>query len=101
PELLRIRGAVYRHFRDNPPDIFLGIDSPDFNLHLERKLHRAGVTTAHLVSPTVWAWRAGRMKGIARAVDRMLCLYPFELPIYAEHGVAASFVGHPLADEIP
>ncbi|GAB3289593.1 lipid-A-disaccharide synthase [Parahaliea aestuarii] len=101
PELLRIRGAVFRHFRDNPPDIFLGIDSPDFNLHLERKLRRAGVTTAHLVSPTVWAWRAGRMKGIARAVDRMLCLFPFELPIYAEHRVAASFVGHPLADEIP
>ncbi|WP_116364775.1 lipid-A-disaccharide synthase [Parahaliea mediterranea] len=101
PELLRIRGTVYRHFRDNPPDLFLGIDSPDFNLHLERKLRRAGVTTAHLVSPTVWAWRAGRLKGIARAVDRMLCLFPFELPIYAGHGVAASFVGHPLADEIP
>ncbi|TXS92085.1 lipid-A-disaccharide synthase [Parahaliea maris] len=101
PELLRIRGAVYRHFRDNPPDLFLGIDSPDFNLRLERKLRKAGVRTAHLVSPTVWAWRAGRMKGISRAVDRMLCLFPFELPIYAEHGVAASFVGHPLADEIP
>lgn len=101
PELLRIRGAVYRHFRDHPPDLFLGIDSPDFNLHLERKLRRAGVTTAHLVSPTVWAWRAGRIKGISQAVDRMLCLFPFELPIYREHNVPATFVGHPLADEIP
>ncbi|MFV0276484.1 MAG: lipid-A-disaccharide synthase [Parahaliea sp.] len=101
PELLRIRGALYRHFRDRPPDLFLGIDSPDFNLRLERRLRAAGVTTAHLVSPSVWAWRAGRMKGISRSVDRMLCLFPFELPVYAEHGVAASFVGHPLADEIP
>jgi lipid-A-disaccharide synthase len=101
PELLRIRGAVYRHFRDHPPDLFLGIDSPDFNLRLERRLRAAGVTTAHLVSPSVWAWRAGRIKGIRRAVDRMLCLFPFELTIYREHDVAASFVGHPLADEIP
>lgn len=101
PELLRIRGAVYRHFRDNPPDLFLGIDSPDFNLRLERKLRDCGVTTAHLVSPTVWAWRAGRIDTIRRSVNRMLCLFPFELPIYREHGVAASFVGHPLADEIP
>ncbi|MBN7797524.1 lipid-A-disaccharide synthase [Parahaliea mediterranea] len=101
PELLRIRGAVYRHFHDNPPDLFLGIDSPDFNLRLERKLRDCGVTTAHLVSPTVWAWRAGRIESIRRSVDRMLCLFPFELPIYREHGVAASFVGHPLADEIP
>ncbi len=100
PELLRIRGSVYRHFRDNPPDLFLGIDSPDFNLRLEWRLRKAGVRTAHLVSPTIWAWRAGRIKRIARAIDRMLCLFPFELPIYRAHGVAASFVGHPLADEI-
>ncbi|MBA6412740.1 lipid-A-disaccharide synthase [Parahaliea sp. F7430] len=101
PELLRIRRALYRHFRDNPPDLFLGIDSPDFNLRLERKLREVGVKTAHLVSPTVWAWRQGRIKGIRRAVDRVLCLFPFELPIYQQHNVAASFVGHPLADEIP
>lgn len=101
PELLRIRRAVYQHFRDNPPDLFLGIDSPDFNLHLERRLRRAGIATAHLVSPSVWAWRQGRIRGISRSVDRMLCLFPFELPFYREHNVPASFVGHPLADEIP
>lgn len=101
PELLRIRGSLYRHFRDNPPDLFLGIDSPDFNLRLEYRLRRRGIATAHLVSPTVWAWRRGRIKGIRRAVDRMLCLFPFELPIYREHGVPATFVGHPLAEEIP
>ncbi len=101
PELLRIRGSVYRHFRDNPPDLFLGIDSPDFNLRLEYRLRRQGIATAHLVSPTVWAWRRGRIKGIRRAVDRMLCLFPFELAIYREHDVPATFVGHPLAEEIP
>ncbi len=100
PELLRIRAHVYRHFRDNPPDFFLGIDSPDFNLHLEQKLRACGVKTAHLVSPTIWAWRAGRIKKIKRAVDLMLCLFPFELPIYREHKLSAKFVGHPLADEL-
>jgi lipid-A-disaccharide synthase len=100
PELLRIRGALYRHFRDNPPDLFLGIDSPDFNLHLEQKLRGHGIPTAHLVSPTVWAWRRGRVKKIARAVDKMLCLFPFETEIYHQHNVAAEFVGHPLADEL-
>jgi lipid-A-disaccharide synthase len=100
PELLRIRAAVYRHFADNPPDLFLGIDSPDFNLRLERKLRRAGVTTAHLVSPSVWAWRRGRIRKIKRSVDLMLCLFPFETGIYQQHGVPVSFVGHPLADEI-
>jgi len=101
PELLRIRGALYRHFRDNPPDVFLGIDSPDFNLHLEQKLRAQGIRTAHLVSPTIWAWRAGRIRKIRRAVDLMLCLFPFELDIYRQHAMAATFVGHPLADEIP
>ena len=101
PELLRIRGALYRHFRDNPPDVFLGIDSPDFNLHLEQKLRAQGIRTAHLVSPTIWAWRAGRIRKIKRAVDQMLCLFPFELDIYRQHAMAATFVGHPLADEIP
>ena len=101
PELLRIRGALYRHFRDNPPDVFLGIDSPDFNLHLEQKLRAQGIRTAHLVSPTIWAWRAGRIRKIKRSVDLMLCLFPFELDIYRQHAMAATFVGHPLADEIP
>ena len=100
PELLRIRGAVYEHFRRSPPDVFLGIDSPDFTLHLEQKLRRIGIPTAHLVSPTVWAWRSWRIRKIKRAADLMLCLFPFELPVYARHGVPAEFVGHPLADEI-
>jgi lipid-A-disaccharide synthase len=100
PELLRIRAAVFRHFRDNPPDLFLGIDSPDFNLHLEKKLRRAGVTTAHLVSPSVWAWRRGRIRKIKRSVDLMLCLFPFETTIYQQHGIPVSFVGHPMAAEI-
>jgi lipid-A-disaccharide synthase len=101
PELLRIRRAVYRHFRDDPPDLFLGIDAPDFNLRLEQQLRRAGVCTAHLVSPSVWAWRQGRIRKIAGAVDLMLCLFPFETDIYRRHGIPVRFVGHPLADEIP
>ncbi|MDO8861493.1 lipid-A-disaccharide synthase [Haliea sp. E1-2-M8] len=101
PELLRIRRSVYQHFLANPPDIFIGIDSPDFCLRLEWKLRRAGIATAHLVSPSVWAWRRGRIRKIGRAVDRMLCLFPFETAIYQQHAIAADFVGHPLADEIP
>ncbi len=101
PELLRIRREVLAHFTANPPDLFLGIDSPDFNLRLEQQLRARGVTTAHLVSPSVWAWRAGRVRRIKRAVDLMLCLFPFETAIYRQHAVPAQFVGHPLADEIP
>ena len=101
PELLRIRRTVLRHFSDNPPDLFLGIDSPDFNLPLERRLRERGVTTAHLVSPSVWAWRSGRIHKIKHSVDLMLCLFPFETAIYTEHGVPVRFVGHPLADELP
>jgi lipid-A-disaccharide synthase len=101
PELLRIRRRVFEHFRDDPPDLFLGIDSPDFNLRLERKLREHGVTTAHLVSPSVWAWRQGRIHKIKHSVDMMLCLFPFETDIYRQHGIPVRFVGHPLADEIP
>ena len=101
PELLRIRRAVFEHFRDHPPDLFLGIDSPDFNLRLERRLRECGITTAHLVSPSVWAWRQGRISKIKRSVDAMLCLFPFETDIYTEHAIPAHFVGHPLADETP
>jgi lipid-A-disaccharide synthase len=100
PELLRINRALGRHFLARPPDIFLGIDSPDFNLRLERRLRRAGITTAHLVSPSVWAWRRGRLRGIARAVDLMLCLFPFETDIYRQHGLPIRHIGHPLVDEI-
>ncbi|MBT4519773.1 MAG: lipid-A-disaccharide synthase, partial [Halieaceae bacterium] len=101
PELLRMRGALYRHFVDNPPDLFLGIDAPDFNLRLEMKLRRQAIKTAHLVSPSIWAWRRGRVAKIGRAVDLMLCLFPFETDVYRQHGVPAEYVGHPLADEIP
>ncbi len=101
PELLRIRGALYRHFRDNPPDVFIGIDSPDFTLHLEKKLRNVGITTVHMVSPSVWAWRKRRIYKIKRAVDLMLCLFPFETQVYRDNGVPCAFVGHPLADEIP
>ena len=101
PELLRIRRAVFDHFRAKPPDIFLGIDSPDFNLSLERRLRASGITTAHLVSPSVWAWRQRRVHKIKQAVDLILCLFPFETAIYARNQVPACFVGHPLADEIP
>lgn len=101
PELLRIRRGVLQHFLSNPPDIFIGIDSPDFNLTLERKLREAGITTAHLVSPSVWAWRGGRIHKIKRSVDLMLTLFPFETQIYHDHKVPVEFVGHPLADEIP
>jgi len=92
---------VFEHFRENPPDIFLGIDSPDFNLRLERKLREQGIKTAHLVSPSVWAWRQGRVKKIKQSVDLMLCLFPFETQVYQDHQVPVRFVGHPLADELP
>ena len=101
PELLRMRRRLFAYFARNPPDVFLGIDAPDFNLHLEARLRDAGCRTAHLVSPSIWAWRQGRIRKIRRAVDLMLCLFPFETAVYDEHGVKAEFVGHPLADEIP
>jgi len=100
PGLLRIRHSLLTRFRADPPDLFLGIDAPDFNLGLERALRRAGIPVVHLVSPSVWAWRAGRLRGIRRAVDRMLCLFPFEPDLYARAGIPAEFVGHPLAEAI-
>ena len=101
PELLRMRRQLYRHFAGNPPDVFLGIDSPDFNTTLELRLRERGVTTAHYVSPSVWAWRQGRIHKIARAVDLMLTLFTFEARFYQDHNVPVSCVGHSLADEIP
>lgn len=101
PRLLRIRRAICKHFQADPPDVFVGIDAPDFNLGVERRLKAAGIPTVHYVSPSVWAWRQGRVKTIARSVDRMLTLFPFEAAFYLEHNVPVSFVGHPLADLIP
>lgn len=101
PRLLAVRRGLQRRWREQPPDCFVGIDSPDFNLPLERRLRERGVPTVHYVSPTVWAWRPGRVRTIARSTDLMLCLFPFEPAAYAGTSVDAVFVGHPLADEIP
>jgi lipid-A-disaccharide synthase len=83
------------------PDLFIGVDSSEFNLGLERRLKDAGIPTVHYVSPSVWAWRRGRVKRIARAVNRILVMFPFEKPIYEQAGIPVSYVGHPLADVIP
>lgn len=101
PELLGIRRHLYQHFTKNRFDLVVGIDSPDFNLGLEKKLRQQGLLTAHYVSPSVWAWRQGRVKKIASAVDLMLTLLPFEADFYKQHDVPVVFVGHPLAEEIP
>lgn len=100
PELLRIRRQLFAHFRAQPPDFFLGVDAPDFNLGLARRLRRSGIATAHLVSPSIWAWRSGRIRQIADAIDLMLCLFPFEVPLYHHAGVEARCVGHPLAQSL-
>jgi len=97
PGLLAIRRDVYKRTLQARPAAFIGIDAPDFNLGLERRLKRAGIRTAHYVSPSVWAWREQRAAKIGASADRVLCLFPMEPPIYAQHGVDARFVGHPLA----
>ncbi|TAM13044.1 MAG: lipid-A-disaccharide synthase [Nevskiaceae bacterium] len=98
--ILRLRARLVRHWLADPPDVVIGIDAPDFNLGLERRLRDAGIRTAHLVSPSVWAWRPRRVKTIAKSVDLMLCLFPFEPDFYRNHGVKAVYVGHPLAEEL-
>lgn len=95
-----IRDALARRLLADPPSMFVGIDAPDFNLGLERRLKAAGITTVHYVSPTVWAWRAGRIGEIRDAVSHMLVLFPFEETIYRAAGIPVTFVGHPLADSI-
>ena len=99
-ELIPVRRRLARQFAANPPDAFIGVDAPDFNLSLELALRRAGVKTVHFVSPSVWAWRRYRLRKIARAVDMMLALFPFEPPLYESRSIPVRFVGHPLADEI-
>jgi len=99
-EILAIRKKLYQHFVENKIDVFIGIDVPDFNLTLEKKLKKQGIPTVHYASPTVWAWRSGRVKKIRRAVDLMLTLFPFEAAFYQKHDVPVSYVGHPLAEEI-
>ena len=99
-ELLPLRGRLARGWADSRPDVFIGVDAPDFNLSLELALRRAGVRTVHYCSPSVWAWRRYRIRKIARAVDHMLTLFPFEADFYREHRVPVTYVGHPLADSI-
>nr|WP_223266722.1 lipid-A-disaccharide synthase [Luteimonas gilva] len=101
PRLLKLRRELRQRLLAWKPDVFVGIDAPDFNLGLERWLKQRGVATVHYVSPSVWAWREGRAAKIGRSADRVLCLFPMEPPIYARHGVDARFVGHPLADAMP
>ena len=98
PRLLRLRRNLARRLLAARPVLTIGIDAPDFNLGLERRLKAAGLRTAHYVSPSVWAWREGRAARLGACADRVLCLFPMEPPIYARHGVDARFVGHPLAD---
>ena len=98
PELLAIRRNVYKRTLQHRPAAFIGIDAPDFNLGLERRLKQARIKTVHYVSPSIWAWREARASKIGASADRVLCLFPMEPPIYARHGVDARFVGHPLAD---
>ena len=97
-EIVRIRRAIARHFLGEPPDCFIGVDAPDFNLDLEVELRRAGVPTVHYVSPTIWAWRGRRIRKIKRAVDKMLTLFPFEARLYEQAQIPVAYVGHPLAD---
>jgi len=100
-ELLCIRKALLKRWTDNPPDVFIGIDAPDFNIWLEKRLHAKSIPSVHYVSPSIWAWRQSRVKKFVGNLDLMLALFPFEVDFYKEHKVKAAFVGHPLADEVP
>ena len=101
PELLWIRRTLLQYLTTHPPAVVIGIDAPEFNLPLERRLKAQGILTVHYVSPQVWAWRPGRLRTIAGAIDLMLALLPFETTLYHQYGIPVHYVGHPLADEIP
>ena len=100
-ELVGIRDQLTERLLAGPPDLFIGVDAPDFNLALEARLKANGVKTVHFVCPSIWAWRADRVEKIRRSVDHMLCIFPFEPALLASHGIAATYVGHPLASVIP
>lgn len=100
-DLLSIRKRLLQRWQQTPPDLFIGIDAPDFNLKLATLLHKKGIKTVHYVSPSIWAWRENRIKKIKGNIDQMLTLFPFEVNIYKKHHIPATFVGHPLADDIP
>ena len=101
PRLLSFRKDLITRFGDSMPQVFVGVDAPDFNLSVEEKLRRRGIPTVHFVSPSIWAWRPERIQNIRRAVDHMLLVFPFEEEIYRKAGIPATFVGHPLAGIIP
>ena len=101
PRLLSLRRRIRERFLAAAPDLFIGVDAPEFNLNLAPALHRAGIPSVQYVSPQVWAWRQGRVASMARFLDLVLCLLPFEQRFYDQHGLAARFVGHPLADQVP
>jgi lipid-A-disaccharide synthase len=101
PRLARLLARIRDRFLAARPDVFVGIDAPDTNLRLARRLHAAGIPTVQYVSPQVWAWRQGRARSMRESVDLVLCLLPFEKSFYDEHGIRAEFIGHPLADAIP
>jgi lipid-A-disaccharide synthase len=100
-EIVGIRKDLGDRLLVRPPDVFIGVDAPDFNLALEARLKAQGVKTVHFVCPSVWAWRPERLQAIRRSVDHVLCIFPFEPALLAEHGIAATYVGHPLANVIP
>lgn len=101
PRLLKMRAQLAERIRDYRPEVFVGVDAPDFNLNLETRLRKAGIPVVHFISPSIWAWRAERIDAIKQAVDHMLLVFPFEQALYDDAGVPATYVGHPLADAIP
>jgi lipid-A-disaccharide synthase len=101
PEIAGIRRQLKQRLIGDPPALFVGIDAPDFNLGLETDLRRQGIKTVHFICPSIWAWRANRVDKIRAAVDHVLCIFPFEPELLAQHGISASYVGHPLANVIP
>ena len=100
-EILGIRNQLKTKLLANPPDVFIGVDAPDFNLDLEADLRQKGIKTVHFVCPSIWAWRADRVEKLKKSCDHVLCVFPFEPEILAKHGIPATFVGHPLASVIP